>query len=351
VSGIAILTHAGDLHALVVHEALQRRGVAPSLWLTADFPARSHETIVMRRSGRGAGVDGFGYDAVWYRRPAPGDPGEAARAFRGALVTLLRRDGFWVNDPDARTRAEHKPLQQLAAGEVGLATPETLYSNDPAEVRRFVAEHGGSVVYKPLHPAAWSDGAKRWQPATALVSERELLDDDAIALVPAIYQELVPKAYELRVTVIGRRVFAARLDSQATERGRLDWRRAGDEVPAAACTLPAAVEESCLALTRRLGLVFGCIDLIVTPDGTHVFLEINQMGQFLFVERWTGLPLLDAFCELLLQRDPAYDWAPSRVRVRFADVAERAAAFGKRLARDHVALRPRDWTECAGRAS
>jgi hypothetical protein len=32
-----------------------------------------------------------------------------------------------------------------------------------------------------------------------------------------------------------------------------------------------------------LGLAFGCIDLIVTPEGEHIFLEVNEMGQFLWV--------------------------------------------------------------------
>src|SRR5882672_6715415 len=34
-----------------------------------------------------------------------------------------------------------------------------------------------------------------------------------------------------------------------------------------------------------LGLAFGCIDLIVTPEGEHIFLEVNEMGQFLWVEQ------------------------------------------------------------------
>lgn len=337
---IAILTHAGDIHGLAVHEALRSRGVTPSLWMTADFPMRAHETF-----GPEGGFRDFPFDSVWYRRPAWLGGGEAAAGFRMSLTQLLRRDGFWVNDPDARNRAEHKPLQQLLAGRLGFAMPETLVTNDPDEVRHFIAASGGRVVYKTLHPAAWSDGAKRWQPATELVSADDVCDDDSVALVPAIYQQLVPKLYELRVTVIGNRLFAARLDSQATEHGRLDWRRAGNAIHAEACELPDAIAELCLALTCRLGLVFGCIDLIVRPDGTHVFLEINQMGQFLFVEQWTGMPLLDPFCELLLQGDPAYDWTPSRVRTRFADFAPRASALGRELLREHVATKAREWKE------
>jgi glutathione synthase/RimK-type ligase-like ATP-grasp enzyme len=63
--------------------------------------------------------------------------------------------------------------------------------------------------------------------------------------------------------------------------------------------LPPAVSEKCLELMRRLGIIFGCFDFIVTPDGRHVFLEVNPMGQWLWVEQMCGMPLLEAFCEFL----------------------------------------------------
>jgi hypothetical protein len=55
-----------------------------------------------------------------------------------------------------------------------------------------------------------------------------------------------------------------------------------------------------LALMDRLGLVFGSIDMIVTPDGEHVFLEVNPNGQFDWVARRAGLPIYEALAALLL---------------------------------------------------
>jgi hypothetical protein len=73
---------------------------------------------------------------------------------------------------------------------------------------------------------------------------------------------------------------------------------------------------------RRLGIVFGCLDFIVTPEGRHVFLEVNQAGQFLFVEEYCGLPWLDAFSEFLLQGRVDFEWNESSAAVRFADVRQ-----------------------------
>ena len=53
----------------------------------------------------------------------------------------------------------------------------------------------------------------------------------------------------------------------------------------------AVVEERLRALQRRLGLVYGAIDMRRTAEGEHVFLEVNPAGQWLFVEERCGLPI------------------------------------------------------------
>jgi hypothetical protein len=49
----------------------------------------------------------------------------------------------------------------------------------------------------------------------------------------------------------------------------------------------------------RLGLVYGAIDLRRTPEGEHVFLEVNTAGEFLFVQERTGLPIAEAVADWL----------------------------------------------------
>jgi hypothetical protein len=135
-------------------------------------------------------------------------------------------------------------------------------------------------------------------------------------------QEVVPKAFELRVTVMGHRAFGARVLSQQTETGRLDWRKSYHELAMEPFEVPREVAGRCIEILERLGLVFGCFDLVVTPQGEHVFLEVNEMGQFLFVEHYTGLPLLDAFSEFLLQGREDFEWEESAAVIRYSDVQE-----------------------------
>ena len=45
---------------------------------------------------------------------------------------------------------------------------------------------------------------------------------------------------------------------------------------------------------------YGAIDMIVTPQGEHVFLELNPNGQFGWIQERTGLPLYEAMADLLI---------------------------------------------------
>ncbi len=44
---------------------------------------------------------------------------------------------------------------------------------------------------------------------------------------------------------------------------------------------------------------FASLDMILTPEGEFVFLEINPNGQWLWLEEELGLPLLASMADLL----------------------------------------------------
>lgn len=84
----------------------------------------------------------------------------------------------------------------------------------------------------------------------------------------------------------------------------------------------------CRALMKRLGLVFGCFDFIVTPAGEYVFLEINQMGQFLWIEEANpDFPLLQMFCDFITSGDPDFRYTAPRRQLSYWDVRDSAVAL------------------------
>jgi glutathione synthase/RimK-type ligase-like ATP-grasp enzyme len=122
----------------------------------------------------------------------------------------------------------------------------------------------------------------------------------AVRYCPVIFQAYVPKRVELRITVVGGEVFAAEIHSQQSNHTRHDWRRYDlGETPHLPHELPADVARRCLRLVGELGLCYGAIDMVLTPDGRYVFIEINPNGQYLWIEQMTGLPISDAVCDLL----------------------------------------------------
>ncbi len=131
-----------------------------------------------------------------------------------------------------------------------------------------------------------------------------------------VFQELIPKALELRVACVAGDAFAGALDAGGTSRGQTDWRRAAPgECRWQKAELPAEVAGGLRALMTELGLAFGAVDLIRTPSGEHVFLELNPSGEFFWLERSPGLPASEALADLLLGRSPGRPRAASTSRL------------------------------------
>jgi glutathione synthase/RimK-type ligase-like ATP-grasp enzyme len=117
-----------------------------------------------------------------------------------------------------------------------------------------------------------------------------------------VFQELIPKACELRVAWVAGEAFAGALDASGTSRGQTDWRKAAPgECEWQSAELPSEVSRGLRALMSELGLVYGAVDLIRTPAGEYVFLEVNPGGEWGMLERDLGLPISEAIAEELLK--------------------------------------------------
>src|SRR5205814_1443876 len=120
-------------------------------------------------------------------------------------------------------------------------------------------------------------------PLTATLPKGHSLE--SVALAPTILQPYVDKAAELRCVVIGKEIFCAKINSQANENTRKDWRAAKPgECEHENFSLPAHVEASIHRLMDALEINFASMDVILTPEGEFVFLEANPNGQWLWLE-------------------------------------------------------------------
>jgi glutathione synthase/RimK-type ligase-like ATP-grasp enzyme len=358
-NSILILSIPGDQHATAVQLALAQKGYSSEIWYTSDFPSQAKESVFFDQAKIDLaacviGGETLKMDAhtIWNRRARynsshgslhPSDRPFAeveCYRFRNAFLDILSQRSFWVNSWQSMLRAENKLWQHYQAWRVGFDTPLSIYTNDPVEIRKFVRLCGGRIIYKPFIGTQWATDQTSWGCYTVALTVEDLVSDDLLQATPGIYQELVEKDYELRVTIMGRRIFAAKILSQQTENGKVDWRRSYEELRVEPVELPERVAALCYSLMQELNIVFGCFDLIKTPNGRYVFLEVNQQGQFLFVEQYTGLPLLDAFCEFLAQGRPDYRWNEANVDIRYGEIMEEAEKIARGSVSIHALVEP-----------
>ncbi|HEX8189961.1 MAG TPA: hypothetical protein VF586_16510 [Pyrinomonadaceae bacterium] len=323
---VLIITRGDDNESVSsVARAVERKGGRAIRFDTDRYPTEVRLTAFYGRGGEERltlANDEGEFDlrevtAVWHRRlnfgarlPQTLDEqlrraslAEARAAAQGMLASLK---AFRVDDVRHIRRAENKQLQLQVAREVGLDIPRTLTTNEPAAVGDFAAECEGGMVTKMLSSFAVYEGGRELVVFTNPVRPEDLADLSGLSLCPATFQEAIPKALELRATVVGGRVLTASVDSQSSERGANDWRRDGRRMVEnwRPYELPREVEEKILRLMDHFVLNYGAIDLIVTPDGRHVFLEVNPVGEFFWLECYAGLPVSEAIADVLLGHTP-----------------------------------------------
>lgn len=319
---ILIVTNKLDPTADMVIAELYKRDAEFIRFNTEDFPDRIQCSVEIDNSSPLNVYFDFDYDkqialsqikSVYYRRPKPPQPNseimsneardfvrrESRAALSGIWMTL---PCLWLNHPHRIQAAELKIDQLRVARQIGLAIPKTIVTNDPQKVRDFYHLCNRKIVAKVLR-----SGMVEYEDKISLIYTNKIAQDhldvlETVRYAPSIFQEYIPKKVEIRVTVVGDRIFAAEIHSQNSERTKDDWRRYDIEnTPHLAHTLPKKIEQKCFHLINHYGLNFGCIDLIQKPDNEYIFLEINPNGQWGWIEELTELPICNAITNLLLQ--------------------------------------------------
>lgn len=380
---ILLMSVFDDTHARAVHWCLQQRGIPARLVDTFPLPSSQQMSIALDDAGRAqvrarSGVDGDVEElapwsevkAIWMRRfnsdyydfadihPLDVSAVRAeVRAFIAGLYgTLDICPAVKVNPHRASRVAADKPVQLAIAATAGLKVPRTLMSNDPRELQAFARDNGDRVIFKPFFQEIWrEDGVERVQHARLLRPD-ELAMHDSIRLCPGIYQNYIEKAFELRVIVLGDSIRFIKIDSQRVKEAVIDWR--GDFLQRCPLSehmdVPPDVVEAVHRFMRLMDLRFGCIDMVVTPEGEYVFLEINDQGQFLWIEqRNPRIELLAAFSAFLAQAggyDTAGEWS-SLADFHASTASVEQKAFIQNRVAHHARVKQRLSAAAAGRAT
>ncbi|WAS91623.1 ATP-grasp domain-containing protein [Nannocystis punicea] len=303
-SPIVIVGSLADPHAAAIFDGVRARGCEPVVLDAQRFPedlpialGEAPDAVVIegRRVGRPAAV----YVRSLYQSPAAYgvDADEAMKedwrrttlAFRerstllSAILLRWEALGAAFYNPSANSHNITKPYQLALLQAAGLPVPATLWSNDPAAVRRFCGEH--EAVYKPVAGGA----------ATRKVEARDLTDErlEKLQAAPVCFQELLP-GDDVRVYVIdGRVVCALRIVTDA-----IDFRQHEQRIDR--IELDDAVARECVRAAEVIGLRYTGMDIKADRHGRYKILELNPSAMFLGFEARAGVDIRGPLCDALV---------------------------------------------------
>lgn len=332
-SKVLIITKPDDPDSVFVQEALIQAGASATLWYPSNTPIQQSNTfkisndLPLRWQMKDKNIEYDGdFNTVWLRRPRkPILPNnihekdlktvqdENMDLFK-LLLSSVCPGAFWVNDINNIYFVKSKIKQLEVARSLGFNIPNTVLTNSPDEVRHFINTTKYEVIYKPLQSHYWIEDNGMRISYTNVVDVKNLPSDDILKLTPGIFQEKIDKQYELRVTYFGTNPVSIKLHSQGHKEGIHDWRSVPThELPIERIKIPDSLNEKCIKLLQYYGLQMGCFDFILTPENEYIFLEVNEQGQFLWIEEIDeSIPMLDMFVKFLLNRNFEYSYCDTK---------------------------------------
>jgi ATP-grasp ribosomal peptide maturase len=219
-----------------------------------------------------------------------------ARLGLGGVLTSL--DVLWANHPNRCADSIFKPYQWKLAADCGLDVADTLITNDPDAVRWFFgqAEHG--AIVKSLGASSITEDDQVKVAYTRRLSDEDLRDLRGVAVTATTVQEWVPKAFEVRLTVIGDAWFPIAIHA-STQASRTDWRSEPSALTYEFVAIPESVVDGVQRYMARANLAYAGFDFVVRPDDQWVMLEANSGPQFGWLEAATGAPMVAAMADML----------------------------------------------------
>lgn len=313
---IFIVADETDNHTAPIKWALERAGYHVVCWAGVSWTEDQQVSMLLDEESKvalGQNVIEPG-DVIWIRRleQPVGNPKVAEadkkfaeaeyRSFHPAVAYVLETLPVWVINRFSASRfINNKSVQLQFARSCGLRVPKALMSNSPRGVRDFFDHNRNRTICKAFTPHVWQRQSAGGVAVTETfeLKRDQLPADEVLTYAPGIYQDMVVKEYDIRTVLMGERIYSYALH---TPLKALDWRQdAGmGKAEVEIVATPPDVERGIVAFAKKAGICFGSIDFAVDMDGNWWFLEINEQGQFLWLDQFNPeVKIQEKFCAFI----------------------------------------------------
>lgn len=250
--------------------------------------------------------------SVWFRKPVylaaaqfPVEEEYQQYSLDAYLSTVkamydLMGDKFWMSGFRQIMKANNKVYQLELAHSVGFLVPNTIVTSKPEDAIEFRKKEGHIITKSLAFSPIEVDGETLAFYAVRIEPDDEI-DFSGLPLAPAIFQREVQDKVDIRITIVGDKLFPCRIVPKEGLIQELDWRQGilTEDIAYEPCTIPDEIAEKCLKFLRILGLTFGVIEFAIDKNGDYWFLEINPNGQWAFIEMETGLGISKEIAKVL----------------------------------------------------
>ena len=215
----------------------------------------------------------------------------------------------WVNHPSRNALASRKLEQLTTAIQLGFTIPDTLATQEPDELRHFYERHSGQIIIKPLSTGYIE---RKGDDRDSLIytnklNEKHLEKLEDLTVCPALFQQLILKESDIRITVVDSDIHSVKLcASDKSGEQRCDIRRNNmSDVTYKEISLPKDVETCIRKLVAHYGLRFAAIDMAISITGEWIFFEVNPNGQWAWLDLSGGMNIAASFVKTFSKQNAA----------------------------------------------
>lgn len=211
-----------------------------------------------------------------------------------------------IYNPPHITQNMIKPFQQKLAADAGFLVPHTHIVTRKHYIEQFYDQHR-LLVMKTLNNTDIIP-KEQFEPNYSIMTtpfSREMLNSAnyySFYACPHYVQQYIEKLYELRIIYINGFIFSFKIDSQKYEYTKYDWRHGNSMNIFSPIELDSNIKKKINDFANKINLFSGNFDFIVDDNDDIWFLEFNQNGAWMWLDRIVDGEITKAFADALNQK-------------------------------------------------